>query len=460
MLARLLPREDFGLVGAVLIFQAFASLFVDSGFSYALIQRKRPSRLDYSTVLWFNLAVSAVVYLLLYICAPLIADCFHGDQRLIPLSRVLLLSLILNASAIVQTNRLVKAMAVRPVAVANAIGLTAGAVVGITLAVGGFGAWAIVWQTLATGAVKSLVLWTSSSWRPLMRFSFAALRSYFGVGSRMMFTSFLNTVFLQINSFFIGNRVGVLALAYYTQSDKWSKMGITAISQTLTSSFLPALSAVQDDKPRFSAMVSKMNRFTAYVLFPAMGFLMLMAAPVFHTLFGLKWDASIILFQMLLLRGVFIVLNGLYTNYLLALGHSGTIVRLEIIRDVTAVAALIVTMPVMALSTADDPVYGITIMLWGQIAATVVTFIVTLATLLRTCGLKLGRFVSDNAPYIAQTGLIMPVMFMVSEFFDPAPLKLVAEALVALTLYVGGNYFLRSRIQSEVFAFFKGKKIT
>ena len=137
VLARLLSTDDFGLVGAVLVFQAFASLLVDSGFSYALIQRKQPTQTDYSTVLWFNLAVAVAIYAVLYFCAPFIADCFQGDRRLIPLSRVMFLSFILNASAIVQTNRLMKSMDVKMVAVSNSLGLVVAAVVGIWLAVTG-----------------------------------------------------------------------------------------------------------------------------------------------------------------------------------------------------------------------------------------------------------------------------------------------------------------------------------
>ena len=161
MLARVLSQEDIGLVGAVLIFQAFASLLIDSGFSYALIQRKEPSRLDYSTVLWFNLGVSVLLYAVLALCAPLIARCFQNDIRLIPLIRVMTLSIIINASFIVQINRLMKAMDVRMVAVSNSIGLILGGVTGIALALSGAGPWAIVWQTIVTGAARSLILWTT-----------------------------------------------------------------------------------------------------------------------------------------------------------------------------------------------------------------------------------------------------------------------------------------------------------
>lgn len=457
VLARVLSEEDFGLIGALLVFQAFASLLVDSGFAYALIQRKRPTKLDYSTVLWFNLGAATLLYLVLFVCAPLIADCFQGDQRLIPLSRVMFLSLILNASAIVQTNRLMKAMDVRMVAVSNSLGLILGGVVGIVLAVTGYGAWAIVWQTIVLAAGKSLVLWTSTRWRPLMRFSWSALRSYFGIGSKMMLTSFLNTVFLNIYSFFIGHSVGLASLGYYTQGDKWSKMGITSISQVLTSSFLPALSAVQDSPERFRAMVSKMNRFTSYLLFPAMLGLMAMAKPIFHTLFGDKWDPSIILFQLLLLRGIFTVLNSLYNNYLLALGHGSAIVKLEIVRDTAAVIALAATFPFMALTMPGDPVYGLRILLWGQIAATLLTWVASFVVTVRVTGVGPWRFITDMLPYFMQTILIIPVMLIVAMPVGAPWLKLTIMAITALTLYLGGNHLFHSKIQREVLQYITGK---
>lgn len=450
VLARELSQEDFGLVGALLVFQAFASLLVDSGFSYALIQRKRPTRLDYSTVLWFNIFVAVAAYALLYVAAPLIAGLFQHDMRLVPLSRVLFLALILNASTIVQTNRLMKAMDVRMVALSNSLGLILGGVAGIALAVGGYGAWAIVWQTVTIAAVKSLVLWTTSRWRPLRRFSWESLKGYFGIGSKMMATSFLNTLFVNIYSFFIGNRVGLAPLGYYTQADKWSKMGISSLSQVLTSSFLPTLSAVQDDPERFRQAVAKMNRFTSYLLFPCMLGLMCMAKPLFHTLFGEKWDASIFLFQILLLRGVFTVFTSLYSNYLLALGHGGAIVRLEIVRDAVAVIALAITFPFMSLTTPDDPVYGIMIMLLGQLVASAVAWGASLAVVLRRMHASLWSFITDMLPYVAQTLLIIPLMLLGASLVEPAWAKLAVMIAVALPLYVGSNALFNSRIQRDV----------
>ncbi len=458
VLARLLSVADFGLVGAVLIFQTFASLLVDSGFSYALIQRKEPTQTDYSTVLWLNLGIAGFLYAVLFVCAPLIADIFDGDTRLIPLSRVMFLSFIINASAIVQTNRLMKRMDVRMLAVSNSVGLAVAGVVGIVLAMLGYGAWAIVWQTIVLGAVKSAMLWLTQKWRPSFTFSLKSLRSFFGIGSRMMFSSFLNTVFLNIYSFFIGNRAGMVPLGYYTQSDKWSKMGVMSIYQVVTSSFLPTLSAVQDDTERFVRACSKMCRLTAYIVFPALLGLACMATPLFHTLFGSKWDASIVLFQPLLVRGIFTVLTGLYNNFLLARGHAKSIMWLEVLRDSAAIAMLLATLPFITESRGDNPVWGLELLLWGQVISAVLTFAVTHIVTSHMLGIKIISFLRDFAPYSILTLAILPVLIIIAKI-HPAFVALCVQGVVLIVIYAGLNALAGSNIQREVMGFVLKKKV-
>lgn len=173
VLARELDSTEFGLVGTVLMFQAFASLFVDSGFSYALIQRKNPTRLDYSTVLWFNMGVAVSVYCLLWIAAPAIAR-WYDEPSLVAIGRVTFLSFIFNAASIVQTNRLMKQKNVAPIALANTVGLIAGGIVAVYLAVSlppGQKVWAVVWQTNTLNLVRCITLWVYTRWMPVARFS-------------------------------------------------------------------------------------------------------------------------------------------------------------------------------------------------------------------------------------------------------------------------------------------------
>lgn len=454
ILARLLSPSDFGLVGAALVFQAFASLLVDSGFSYALLQYKHPSRLDYSTILWFNVGISIVLYLILYLCAPLIALWFQGDERLIPVSRVLFLAVILNALTIVQTNRLTKAMEMKGVALSNFLGLSIGGIAGISLALCNFGVWAIVVETLTIAAVKATVLWIASRWRPLWRFSMTSLRKFSNLGTKMMFNSFLNTVFLNIYSFFIGNRVGFSALGYYTQADKWSKMGTASISQVLTSSFIPALSAVQDDPQRFRRLCSKMTRLTAYLLLPAMIWLMVTAKPLFHVLFGTKWDPSVFLFQLLLARGIFVVLSSLSTNFLLAQGHGSVLMKLEIFKDGLSLAALAVSLPYIGLSSESDPVYGLSILLWGLLLASVISWGVTVWSTVRHIGASIGRYLMDLTPYVGLTIVTVPLMLTVLLYIEQAWLIFIAELLIGLTAYLLLNVMLNSKTQKDIIEYF------
>ena len=426
ILARVLSEADFGLIGAILVFQAFASMFVDSGFSYALIQRKNPTDRDYSTVLWFNVGIASLLYVVLFFSAPLIADCFQGDARLIPLSRVMFLTFILNALAIVQTNRLMKRMDVRMIAVSNSLGLIGGGAVGIVMALTGFGPWALVWQAIVVAAIKTSVLWLTSSWRPLAVFSWTALKSFFKVGSGAMVTSFLNTLFQNIYSFFIGNRVGLVPLGYYTQADKWSKMGSASISQVLTASFVPLLAKFQDDGENFRRYVSKINRFTGFILFPVMTGVAMIGEPLFHTLFGDKWDAAILLFQILTVRGIFIVLISLYTNYLLSLGYARKLIMVEIVKDGLIFVAIMSTVWF----------HSVPLLVWGQLGASALTYMIVLAIASRSTGVRISRMVGDLLPYAGMSLVMATVCWLVKPVSGVPVLQLLLMITAGMASYI------------------------
>ncbi|MDE5971547.1 MAG: lipopolysaccharide biosynthesis protein [Muribaculaceae bacterium] len=448
VLARQLSTEDFGLVGAALVVQAFALMFVDSGFASALLQRKSPDERDYSTVFWFNMGVSTGLYVLLWFAAPLIAWWFHSDE-LVPLCRVMFLSLPLNALGIVQQNRLVKRMNVRPVAVSNVLALSAGSVAGIAMALTVANAWAIVVQTLVNTAGRSLVLWIWTRWRPSACFSWSVLRSYFKVGSGVMAQSFLNNVFLNVYGIFIGNRVGMVSLGLYSQADKWSKMIYTSVMSTLTTSFLPALAEVRDDHSRLMRVVAKMNRFSSYVVFIAMGGVIIVAEPLFHLLFGSKWDASIILFQLLLLRGIFTTFTSLFSNYILAMGNSRMLVITELVRDGVALAALVACFPVLGWSRPDRPVYGLELMLYGQLAAAVLMWGFSLYVAARSVGSTVWRFLVQTLGSLLPASVALVVAWRVSVFFSGEPLfALVSAAAAGLSVYLLIN--LRSSVQKDL----------
>lgn len=453
VLANVLPPEDFGLVGVILIFQAFAILFVDSGFGAALLQKKEPDNNDYSTVFWFNLAMSASVYVILFFCAPLIADIFHGDRRLIPLSRVMFISFIINGLGIVQTNRLMKRMDVRQVAIANVVGLTLSGIVGIWLALSGGGAWALVWQTIILAFVKTGWLWMVERWVPAAIFSMKSLKNIYRVGMGVFTGSFFNTLFLNIYSFVIGAWFSFTKLGDYTQADKWSKMGSASISQILTATFIPVLSQYQDDPPCYHSLMSKINGFTAFLLYPVMLGLVVAAAPVFHLLFGNKWDAAILLFQILLVRGIFTVLTSLCNNYLLSLGHAKSIVRLEVVKDVLTAIAIVATIFMRSVPA----------LVWGQLVAGFLTYIYALRLSCRNTGYRKERMWTDQIRYIILSLIAVGLAWPIASLnLMPSILMLLQIAVIGV-VYLGVLFILRDPFLQQgsayVFGRFRRNKI-
>ena len=392
VLANILSHEEFGLVGALAIFQAFATIFVDSGFGSALLREKNPSDEDYSTVFWFNAGVSLLIYLILFLSAPLIGRLFHQEE-LIPMSKVIFLTFVINGLAIIQINRLMKRMDVRMIAVANSAALVISGIVGVTLALLGFGAWSMVWYSVSQAAVKTSILWLTGGWRPGLCFRMATIRRIRSVGLSVMLSALLNTISLNIYNFVIGIWFSVRALGVYTQADKWSKMGSASISQILTSTFVPLLSRVQGSASDFHRYVDRAGRFTAFILLPSMTLLALMATPIFHLLFAGKWNEAIPLFQLLALRGIFIVLISLYSNYLLALGRARLLFVSEAVKDLLIFVAILLTV-----SRRD-----ITLLIIGQTAASAVTWMILLPLTSRGIGMAVGRMLRHLLPFLAAT---------------------------------------------------------
>ncbi len=449
VLARVLSKEDFGLVGVLAIFQAFALVVVDSGLGAALLRLKRVGKDDYSTVFWFNLAVSVAIYFLLWFAAPLIADFFQNDRRLIPLSKVMFLAFVLNGLAIVQTNRLMKKMRVRKLAVANLAGLSLGGMLGIWLALRGAGPWALVWQVVAQAGIRSAWLWCSSGWYPRIVFSRASFDKVWRVGMGVFSSSFLNTLFLNIYSVVIGGWYTMSTLGLYTQADKWSKMGSAALSQTLMSSFVPLLARVQDDGEAFARYVKRINRFTAFVAFPALCGMAVAGTPLFHTLFGHKWDEAIGMFQILSVRGIPIVLVSLYTNYLLSLGYARSLVAVEVVKDGLLVAAIFCTV------WSGD----IITMVWGQLGASLLTFGIVLIIVCRRTGFSSALLLKPFLPFALMTAgacAIALAVLALTSLWAPV-LRLGATLAAGALSYFGMLRMLRVPELAELGAALRGK---
>ena len=453
VLANLISQEDFGLVGALLVFQAFAIIFSDSGFGSALLQQKNPNEEDYSTVFWFNLIVSVAIYFILWFAAPLISDIFQHDQRLIPLSKVMFLTFVLNALAIVQTTRLMKQMNVRMVAISNLIGQIVGGGLGIGLALAGFGAWALVWQSVTLAGVKTIILWITGNWLPKHWIKKNSFEKIWRIGLSVFSSSMLNTLFLTIYSFVIGAFYSLRSLGVYTQADKWSKMGSASLSQIFTASFVPLLSKVQDNLEEFRRYMNRINRFTAFLVFPFLSGLAVVGEPLFHSLFGYKWDSAIILFQILCIRGIFVVFISLFGNYMLALGYGKRLFAIEVIKDSAIAVAILTTIWFK----------NVELLVWGQLWASLATFVIVFVMVCKVSGYSKAKMIGDMTPFAAITIIMCVAALLLGSLSLSPVIKLLVEVaggtLIYIMLLIGGGFPELKEASSYVLGRFFNKKI-
>lgn len=449
VLANVVSQEDFGLVGALLVFQAFAIIFADSGFGAALLRQKHTTEQDYSTVFWFNLIVSVAIYFILWFCAPLIADIFQKDMRLVPLSKIMFLTFVLNALAIVQTNRLMKMMDVKMIAISNVVAQISGGAIGIGLALGGWGAWALVWQSVCLAAVKTGILWITGGWIPRYWIKKESFKKIWRIGLSVFSSSMLNTLFLTIYSFVIGAFYSLKSLGVYTQADKWSKMGSASLSQIFTSSFVPLLAKVQDNPADFKRYMQKINRFTAFVTFPILAGLAIVGESLFHTFFGNKWDSAIPLFQILCIRGIPVVIVSLFGNYMLALGYGKRLFSIEVIKDVCIAVAILSTVWFDSVE----------LLVWGQLWASLLTFIIVLIMVMKATGYSLSSFINDYLMYAGITLLMCVVCWLLAKIELSPVISLLIQITGGIIIFLGVMKIKKAPELSEAITFLSKKTL-
>jgi len=249
ILARLLTPQDYGLVGMLAVFISLSDVFIDSGFGTAVMRKKYPVSIDYSTVFWFNFAISILAYGILFLGAPLIAD-FYGDSRLINLTRVLGLVVIINAAGSIQGKYLNKNMQYKRLTKVYAISFIGASVFAVGMAALGFGVWALVGKTLFLAILLNGGWWVVSTWKPQKKFSMSSFKELGAFGSKILATSLFSSFFSNIYSLIIGKLFNAQSLGFFTRAKQFYDLPDRSIRTSSMNIFFPALSYIQDDDAR------------------------------------------------------------------------------------------------------------------------------------------------------------------------------------------------------------------
>lgn len=331
IVARLVDPSDYGLIAMLGIFIAFGNIFVNSGFSIALIRKKDVKQEDYSTAFYFNVAIGIGVYCVLYFTAPLISS-FYEISLLEDITRYYTLTILINSFSIVQIAKLTHELKFRLQFFINFIALVASGIIGISMAYNGYGVWALVWQGLSASTIKTFLFVLMSRWKPMMGFSIESFKYLLSFGSKMMATNIIDTIYDNIYTLVIGKYYSANSAGYYNRSLQISQLPQSVVSQVVNKVALPVLAPYQDDDKKLLNIYEKMFRATVFVTYPLMVLLAVLAHPIILLLLGEKWLPSVPYMQILSFSVIFVVLTLINLNLFFVKGQSGLLLKIDILK--------------------------------------------------------------------------------------------------------------------------------
>lgn len=376
VLARLLEPNDYGLIGMLTIFIAISQTIVDSGFSSALIQKQNRNEHDLSTVFYFNIAIGILLYAILFLSAPSIAN-FYQKPILESLTKVIGINIVISSISIIQITKLTIDIDFKTQTKINATSAIISGVIGIIMAFRGLGVWSLVIKNISSNIINAILLWSGSKWRPSKSFnknSFFQLSSY---GFRLLGAGLLNTIFDNLYLMLIGKFFSAQELGFYTRAKQFKDLpsnNFTLIIQRVT---FPVLSTIQDDEKRLQMAYNKIFRLSAYIITPILVLLIIISKPLIVVILTEKWLPSAYMLQIISIAGIFLPLTIINNNIYKVIGRTDVFFRIVIVRHIITAVTLIITIQI-----------GINAVLWGQVVSVLLNFFIS--------SYYAGRFISYN----------------------------------------------------------------
>jgi O-antigen/teichoic acid export membrane protein len=340
ILARLLTPYDYGCIGMLSIFMVLAQTIIDGGFGSALIQKKEPTQEDYSTIFWWNISMSFLLYFVLFFCAPAIAR-FYKIPLLSNVLRVQGLVLFLNSLNVIQRIRLFKDLDFKLLSKITIIASVISLGVTVFMAYNGFGVWSLVAQNLLVAAIPSIAYWIFIKWRPVWIFSKKSFKELFSFGFFMFMSSLINTFCSKLNNLLIGKLYSPVTLGYFSKAMSTENLASTSLSSVMSQVTYPLYAQVQDNKAALANMVKRFTMTIAFLTFPMMAILMLTAKPIFVLLYSDRWLPCVPYFQVLCLVGLSECLQAVNSQTIAAIGKSRLMFRWTLVKRTVGLAFMI-----------------------------------------------------------------------------------------------------------------------
>lgn len=362
VLARLLTPAEYGIIAMIAIFIAISTSIIDSGFSNALIRKVRIERIDYNTVFYFNLMVSITLYIILYAAAPSISV-FFKESVLEDVLRVLGWVLVINAFGIIPRTILVRNIDFKTQTKVSVISSVVSGVVGISMAILGWGVWSLVWQQLSRQFLNSLFLWMFCKWIPVWEFSLKSFREMFNFGYKLLLSGLIDTIYKNIYYIIIGRFYSSAQLGQYTRAEQFNTIFSSNLTTVVQRVSYPVLSSIQEEPERLREAYRRVIKLTMLVTFACMLGLAAVAKPLIVFLIGEKWLPAVGFLQIICFSGMLYPLHAINLNILQVKGRSDLFLKLEIIKKIIAVVPIVLGI-----------FYGIEYMLWGSVFTSFIAY--------------------------------------------------------------------------------------
>ena len=449
MLGRKLSPEEWAPIGMIAIFSAIAGNLQSSGFSTAIINMKSPTSNDYNAVFWFNTLVSALVYLVLFACAPWIAW-FFEQPCLTDLSRFIFLAFFISSFGISTNAYMMKNMMQREMTIVGITALIISGLTAITLAFLGYSYWSLAWQQVVNAFVLVVGRWYYVKWRPCFNVDFTPIRQTFRFSMNILITMIINTVNNHILTFVFGKLFTRTpqVVGNFFQAFKWDTMAYQTVGGTIEQVAQPVLVNLRDDEDesREVRVFRKMMRFTAFLAFPAMFGLSLVSEEFILATIGPKWIDCVPLLRVLCIGGAFMPFYSLYKNLIISQGRADLNMWLNI--------SQIVLQFILIFATYQQ---GILMVVYAYSILNVVWLLAWQFFAHRLIGLQLVHVLKDTLPFALISGAVMLVSYVATTQITNVYLLLALRIVMAAVLYVGVMKLLRVKIMDECIKFLSKK---
>lgn len=431
ILARLLLPSDYGVVSMILVFTAIANVFIQTGFSTSLIQKKDSDELDFSSVFYISLLIAAICYVILFFAAPIIAS-FYDMPSITSILRVISLTLFFGAINSVQNAKIAKEMKFKKLFLSSLVAILISGTTGVLMAYKGFGLWALVGQQISNSIATTFILWFTSGWKPKLMFSINRVKKLLSYGWKILCSALLDTIYQNIYNLVIGKFYSSSILGNYNKGEQIPKLIAVNVDGAISSVMLPAYSKQQDRKDKLKKMVRRSIVTSSLLLFPMMFGLAAVSKTVVRVLLTDNWLGCVPFMQLLCIVYALYPINTANLQVIKALGKSDYFLKLEVIKKIIGLIVLIITLP-----------FGVLQMAIGQVLVAILSTFINSFPNRKLLNYNYFEQIKDLFPSL----IISIIMFIIVYSFNFIDLNiyilLFIQILVGVIIYFGLAYIFK-----------------